>query len=328
MKESPQGTVFTGTLSIAHTILGSGMLAMPYAIASVGLIPGLLLVLGSGSASAFALWLLTHCGNHLKLESESSESPFNQELETGGSIARPLPVSFFALASITYPKAAILFDSAIAIKCFGVATSYLVVIGDLMPQVILGFNPLLSGTVWVSRSLWISLAMIIIIPLSSVSRLDSLRHTSLIALCSVAYLVGLVITFFLSPEFPFVPEEVDLFRFSPDIMKTLPIFVFAFTCHQNIFSVQNELKNNSQTQLNLVIVNSITLALGVYYIIGVLGYLMYGQDISGNLINMCMCLVPLHSMFFFLTVWFWYSVIMRIILLTNQLIHYRPPCSS
>ncbi|EIE75899.1 hypothetical protein RO3G_00603 [Rhizopus delemar RA 99-880] len=43
--------------------------------------------------------------------------------------------SFFAISKLTWPKVAVLFDLAIAIKCFGVAVSYLIIIGDLMPQV-------------------------------------------------------------------------------------------------------------------------------------------------------------------------------------------------
>ena len=43
--------------------------------------------------------------------------------------------SVFAVAQLTYPGAAVWFDTAIAIKCFGVAVSYLIIIGDIMPQV-------------------------------------------------------------------------------------------------------------------------------------------------------------------------------------------------
>lgn len=47
--------------------------------------------------------------------------------------------SFFALSQITYPNASVIFDAAIAIKCFGVGVSYLIIIGDLMPGVVEGF---------------------------------------------------------------------------------------------------------------------------------------------------------------------------------------------
>lgn len=45
--------------------------------------------------------------------------------------------SFSSLSKLTWPKLGIFFDAAIAIKCFGVAISYLIILGDLMPQVYL-----------------------------------------------------------------------------------------------------------------------------------------------------------------------------------------------
>ena len=43
--------------------------------------------------------------------------------------------SFFAVSQITWPSAGVFFDLAIAIKCFGVGISYMLIVGDLMPQV-------------------------------------------------------------------------------------------------------------------------------------------------------------------------------------------------
>ena len=42
--------------------------------------------------------------------------------------------SFYTVADATIPKWAFLVDVAVAIKCFGVAIAYMIVIGDLMPQ--------------------------------------------------------------------------------------------------------------------------------------------------------------------------------------------------
>lgn len=43
--------------------------------------------------------------------------------------------SFASLSKLTWPRLGVFFDIAIAVKCFGVAVSYLIIIGDLMPQV-------------------------------------------------------------------------------------------------------------------------------------------------------------------------------------------------
>ncbi|KNE70117.1 hypothetical protein AMAG_15092 [Allomyces macrogynus ATCC 38327] len=269
---APTGTIFSGTINMANTILGSGMLAMPYAISSVGLALGLVLVLVSGLAAAFGLWLLTHVARHLA-GSDRARGPRT-------------PAGFFALSTITYPTAAVYFDAAIAIKCFGVATSYLIVIGDLMPEVVRGLLNVDNGNILVWRSFWILVSSLPIVPLSFAHRLDSLRHTSMVALLAVVYLVGMVIYFFAQPDFNVTPGEIVAVRLSLDFFKTLPIFVFAFTCHQNILAVYNELGDNAQSQVNVVISSACSAALIVYYVIGVLGYLQFGDGVAGNIITM------------------------------------------
>jgi len=91
---------------------------MPRAMSQMGILLGSLVIIWSGITAGFGLYLQTRCAEYI---------------ERGSS-------SFFALSQITYPNAAIVFDAAIAIKCFGVSVSYLIIIGDLMPGVVLGFN--------------------------------------------------------------------------------------------------------------------------------------------------------------------------------------------
>lgn len=43
--------------------------------------------------------------------------------------------SFSSLSKLTFPGLARLFDFAVAVKCWGVSISYLIVIGGLMPKV-------------------------------------------------------------------------------------------------------------------------------------------------------------------------------------------------
>jgi amino acid permease len=215
----PSATIASSVINLANTILGAGMLAMPAAVASVGLGFGILLILFSGCCSGFGLFLLSRSATR--------------------TIGRH--ASFFSVAQLTYAKAAMVIDLAIAIKCFGVGVSYLIIIGDLMPEVMTGVGIEGDGILH-SRSFWITVFMLIIIPLSFLKRLDSLRYTSMAALGAVVYLFGIVVYFYF---FPSVDSNVDevirptsppitWFRFSKRFFTSLPIFVFAFTCHQNV----------------------------------------------------------------------------------------------
>lgn len=108
----------SSVINLVNTIVGAGVLAMPHALSNMGVTLGVIVIIWSGITSGFGLYLQTQCARYL---------------DRGTS-------SFFALSQLTYPNAAVIFDAAIAIKCFGVGVSYLIIIGDLMPGVVRGFS--------------------------------------------------------------------------------------------------------------------------------------------------------------------------------------------
>lgn len=189
---------------------------MPHAMASMGMLLGTIVILWSGLTSAFGLYLQSRCARYL---------------DRGSS-------SFFALSQITYPNAAVIFDAAIAVKCFGVGVSYLIIIGDLMPGVIRGFDSRADEVPFlVDRHFWITAFMLIIIPLSFLRRLDSLKYTSVIALVSIGYLIILVVYHFASDSIV-NRGDVRIITWNGPVafLSSFPVVVFAYTCHQNVRS--------------------------------------------------------------------------------------------
>jgi amino acid permease len=79
-------------------------------------------------------------------------------------------------------------------------------------------------------------ARLIVIPLSFLRRLDSLKYTSVVALISIGYLVILVFAHFVKGD---TMEERGPIRYAkPEgvvaVLSSLPVIVFAYTCHQNV----------------------------------------------------------------------------------------------
>jgi amino acid permease len=157
-------------------------------MASAGIIPGVLTCISSGGIAAFGLYLLSCC---------AARAPHRKS-------------SFFAISQLTFPSASVFFDAAIAIKCFGVSirrvigsprgafwkalilllSSYLIIIRGLVPQVVRSLYYVLAPDTapphWMlDGRIWISFIMLFLIPLCFFRRLDSLRHTSYVALFSV-----------------------------------------------------------------------------------------------------------------------------------------------
>jgi amino acid permease len=122
---------------IVETVLGAGLLAMPSALSKMGIFLGIFVVIWAGLTSGFGLYLQTRCARYV---------------DRGHA-------SFAALSQLTYPNLSILFDTAIAVKCFGVAVSYLIIIGDLMPGVVKGFAPGAEINFLLDRQFWITAFM-------------------------------------------------------------------------------------------------------------------------------------------------------------------------
>lgn len=127
----------SSVINLLNTIVGAGVLAMPHALSNMGIVLGTLVILWAGLTSGFGLYLQTRCARYL---------------DRGAA-------SFFALSQITYPNAAVLFDAAIAVKCFGVGVSYLIIIGDLMPGVVRGFGESGEALYLVDRRFWVTAFM-------------------------------------------------------------------------------------------------------------------------------------------------------------------------
>lgn len=198
----------------SDVVVGAGTLAMPSVLSHMGIMLGTILIVWSGLMAALGLYLQSKCARYL---------------DRGTS-------SFFALSQITYPNAAVLFDLAIAVKCFGVGVSYMIIIGDLMPGVVLGFNDHAEQFPYlVDRHFWITAFMLLVIPLSFLKRLDSLKYTSIIALVSIGYLIVLVIYHFgVDPHA--APSNIRVIKWAGPVetLSALPVVVFAYTCHQNV----------------------------------------------------------------------------------------------
>ena len=77
---------------------------------------------------------------------------------------------------------------------------------------------------------------LIVIPLSFLRRLDSLKYTSVVALISIGYLVILVLAHFIRGDTK--QDRGDIRVVQPAgavaVLSSFPVIVFAYTCHQNV----------------------------------------------------------------------------------------------
>lgn len=259
MSSLPGATSFSSSISLVKTIIGAGLLSMPLAFATDGLIFGVLIILLAAVTSGYGLFLQAYVSKYIA----------------------PGHATFFNVSSITYLSLSVVFDLAIAVQCFGCALSYLVLIGDIAPTIFPNFT-------WVEesyhRTFWIIVSTSICVPLSFLKNLDSLKYTSVLGLLAILYLSLLVVTHYLVGD---IPLEGNLTYFPPNasgVFSTFSIIVFAFTGHQNMFSIINEAQNKSLISLTKLVQTGILTSSALFIIVGLAGYLTFGDSVSGNVI--------------------------------------------
>ncbi|AOA62863.1 Putative transporter [Komagataella phaffii CBS 7435] len=256
-------TTNSSIINLLNTIIGAGLLALPYALRTDGLVLGMVILLLSAIGAGYGFFLQGVSSKYLP----------------------PGEASFFNVCQITYPDLAVVFDIAIAIQCFGVGLSYLVLTGDLMPHIIPIENLPID-----ERIFWILVSTIFIVPTSFLKKLDSLRYTSVVALLAIVYLVAVIYGNYLQgllTNWEGFPERQPISVWKPQSFKaissTFSIVVLAYTGHQNFYQITNELSN--PTLRNLLKINLVSTIISylIFVTVALAGYLTFGNYISGNI---------------------------------------------
>eukprot|EP00126_Sphaerothecum_destruens_P004540 Sdes_comp18242_c0_seq1m7856 len=267
-EEFGNAPIWSCIFNLCATTIGAGILSIPLAMADAGLYVGIALYLVFFGGAIYGLRLLLECA----------------------TLAKIRPASFYDLSMVTFPWARYIIDGAVLFDCWGVAASYLIVIGENMAIVMLylleGIESPLND-----RRIWISLFMVFIIPISLFRSIHKLRYVSGLAFVTVLYMTLLVVYYLCANS----PEEIEAregrgeFQAVPTdylgLIRSLPIMMFSFTCHQNIYFVHNEMKNPTKSRTTITIVVALSFALILYLVVGVCGYMTHLSNVTGNLLS-------------------------------------------
>ena len=117
------------------------MLGLPHAFGVCGWVLGCCMMVLSAILSSSGLYFLACCATRLREEDPARTKQ-----------------SFYTIALATLPQATMLIDFAVAIKCFGVGTSYFIVCGDLVPVALEGMG--LRGELLLNRHFCIAICFV------------------------------------------------------------------------------------------------------------------------------------------------------------------------
>mmetsp|Transcript_27400 Transcript_27400/g.37760 ORF Transcript_27400/g.37760 Transcript_27400/m.37760 type:complete len:599 (-) Transcript_27400:64-1860(-) len=261
---------FSCYINLTSTIIGAGILGVPYAFSKAGWILGTFLLSFCAVLSVFGLHLLSVCAKKVKI-----------------------PSSFHSVASISIPKFSICIDIAVCMKCLGITTSYFIVIGDSLP---IAMQQLGTLQIFHNRQFCLFLCFCILGPLSFYPKLDSLKMTSIISALMIISLVTLIFLYSLHTDaldpcadFSSVLDcvgDTSLVITNLHTLKSFPIMIFSFSCQQNTFAVVNELALPTQSRVDSVFVAATVTALALYLVVAYCGYMTYGSNLNSDILKM------------------------------------------
>lgn len=266
---TPEGSSVTSSvINTVNTIIGSGILVLPYAFRTDAILLGSFIIIFAGIANGFGMIL------------QSASAKF----------LPPGTATFFTVCRITYPKLSVIFDLAIFLQCFGVNVSYLVLTGDLLPFVFT-FD---GWDTYSMKVFYIVLSTSMIVPLCMLRKIDSLKYASVVALIAIFYICLLIQGSFLyafSQGYSNIPTEklgeisiVEPQGIKP-IFKTLGIIVLAYTCPTQ-FSIVGELSNPTIKRTSKITYISMSIVAIVFLSVALCGYLTFGDKLTGNILLM------------------------------------------
>jgi amino acid permease len=256
-------TLTSSIINLSNTIMGSGLLTLPSAFASSGLLYGVGLAVAAAGLNVLAL----HC---LASAAKFPSVPANAGMG--------------ALAAAALPSCGgVLVNSAVVVYSAGVCIGYLIVTADSLVE--------LTGDT--RRHLYTLFAAALVTPLTLLRSLDALRFTSAAAIVSLVAITAVVVLFSASaswdacagfdagtvtcahPAHDALPDAEPLTcpgRIEPLGRPLLPAlhalgkFVLAFNCQQNMLPILSEMHRPTPPRAFAVAALSIVAALTVYIV--------------------------------------------------------------
>ncbi|XP_035914226.1 putative sodium-coupled neutral amino acid transporter 11 [Anopheles stephensi] len=250
-----------------NSIVGSGVIGIPYALHRAGFGLGLFLLVIVAVITDYSLILMVRCG-HL---SGRFSYPGVMEAAYGKG-----GYYLLSLLQFMYPFLAMI--------------SYNVVVGDTLSKVLVRFVPSWGSSMGMVRfGVVLVVTIFVIIPLCLYKNVSRLAKASFLSLACVVLILMAVVYRLLSGDYDVVPNTPESWRFAhSDLIPAVGIMAFAFMCHHNTFLVYQSMQNATMERWEKVTHISVGFAWLVAALFGIAGYCTFRALSQGDLLeNYC-----------------------------------------
>lgn len=249
------------SITLANSIIGVGILAMPYCFQQCGVLLAAVILLLMGLVSRLSSYFL------LK----------------SALISRRRNFEFLAF-HVFGPAGKLAVEIGIIGFLMGTCIAYFVVVGDLGPQIISKMFKINQSDV-LRTSIMVIVSLVCVLPLGLLRNVDSFSNVSAATICFYFCLVIKVVveagTVFFDDSWK---SKVEMWR-PAGVLQCVPIFSMALFCQTQLFEVFESIPSISLEKMNLVTKNAVNICTVVYLTLGIFGYIAFSSHtISGNIL--------------------------------------------
>ncbi|KAJ1889073.1 hypothetical protein LPJ66_008231 [Kickxella alabastrina] len=251
---SPLGAGF----NLVNTIVGSGILALPYALKEAGFYFGIFTLVAVALLSNLSLNTLIYSGRRTSRYKYES-------------------VSAAALGDWGHHVLAF----ALTVTSLGSCISYLIIIGDLgssLVQALVG-----PGSLWASRNIVIiAAACSLALPLLFFRTLAPLTGPSAL---SIMCLPAIVLIVAVRGAAYAQPEPAPTPIWGPSVLPAIGVIAFAYACQQTCFQSYGTLREKTLGNWAWATRFATATALLIYLAFAIISYRVFGLETQPNLLN-------------------------------------------
>ncbi|EDV26649.1 uncharacterized protein TRIADDRAFT_23041 [Trichoplax adhaerens] len=255
-KDEETGSMASSIFNILNTIIGAGIIGIPYSFRLAGLGLGIIILTLVAIISDYGLIMLIKAGTI------TDENSYRGVMTA--AFGKPGHV-IALLTQFLYPFIALM--------------GYCVVVGDIFTKVFRLFGD--DGNLLTNRQFVISAAMLLIMgPLCYMKKISKLGWVKLIRFEFSFYIIVLCVYRYL--------ESQSIQFAAPKVPQALAIMQFTFVCHYNIFIVYRFMKKKSEERISRACHTAVGISYLLCLVLGIAGYLTFLDATQADILqNYC-----------------------------------------
>ncbi|KNC74638.1 hypothetical protein SARC_12821 [Sphaeroforma arctica JP610] len=280
--EITHGSGILGTvMNMTNTIIGSGILSIPYSTAQVGWVLALVIMFFGATLTMFGLHLLNIIADRM-----------------GGR-----KTSFGDACRQSYPWLVLVADLLVFFTLWAVAVIYMTIASGILPDVMRAFigDDVSADVFYLQTWFWLLICWgCFAAPLSMLKSLWFLAYTSMAAVICVLWTAFVVFAYSVNIFDPCEGKSINcqdgdveavMWDFGA-IMRAFPVFVLGFCVGPVLFNIYNAMDRQTTKRMDISAGCTISLVTALYVIISICGYFTYGANVGSNILDSYPISVP------------------------------------